>query len=439
MKFQTPKGTRDFMPEEAAKLQKVLDIVRSVFEKYGFAPIFTPMFEDFGLLSAKGGLGEAVKNEIYYFKDKADRELGLRFDLTMPLVRVIASNPQIPKPFKRYAISRVWRYDQPQAMRYREFWQADVDVVGSSSIIADVECIAATCESLERLGFQDFFIRINNRKIVQSIFEKSIGMNNIREAFRSIDKLGKIGDDGVKAELEEKAIDSKTITKIMKFLKISGSNNSIIIKLGKKYGQVDGLTELEDLLKFAKKFGMAKRLKIDLSLVRGLDYYTGCVFEVELGGGVSCGGGGRYDNLVKDIGGPDIAATGISMGISRIFEVMKNNKMFESLPSNTTRVFIANVDKKLLPEAIKVSKRLRNKAKGVLCQTDLMDRNLTKQLEYADSLGVDYVIIVGQKELKEGKYVLKDMKMKLEDRLKIGEIIKKFKKSQKSMDKSKKN
>jgi len=425
MKFQTPKGTKDYMPEQATKLQKLLDIVRSVFEKFGFAPLFTPAFENFGLLSAKGGLGEAVKDEIYYFKDKSNRELGLRFDLTMPLVRVIASNPQLKLPFKRYAIGRVWRYDQPQAMRYREFWQADVDVIGSRSIAADVECLAATCECLERLGFQDFFIRINNRKVVQSVFEKSIEGENIKEVFRAIDKLDKIGEEGVRAELEQKISDTRNIAKIIKFLKISGSNNAIIKKLRKKYGDVEGVAELEQLLKFAKEFGIAKRLKLDLSLVRGLDYYSGAVFEVELGEGVSCGGGGRYDNLVKDVGGSAVPATGISLGISRIFEVMKKNKMFERLPAATVRVFVANTDEKLLPEVVKVAKRLRKK--GVACQTDLMRRSLTKQLEYADSVGAEYVIIVGEKELKEGLYVLKDMKMKIEDRLKLGEIIKKLK------------
>lgn len=428
MKFQTPKGTRDLIGEDAKNMRKLLDIVRSVFEKFGFAPLFTPVFEDFGLLSAKGGLGEAVKDDIYYFKDKSDRELGLRFDLTMPLVRVVSSNPQFKLPFKRYAIGRVWRYDNPQAMRYREFWQADVDVVGSDSTAADVECLAATCECLERLGFQDFFIRINNRKVVQAVFEKSLAGENTRDIFRTIDKLDKIGEDGVKAELQQKVTDSRSVAKIIKFLKISGSNNAIIRKVRKKYGDVDGLAELEELLQLSKEFGIAKRLKIDLSLVRGLDYYTGAVFEVELGEGVSCGGGGRYDNLIKNVGGTQVPATGISLGISRIFELMKKNKMFDGIATGGVKVFVANTYEKLLPEAIKVAKRLRAKVKGVYCQTDLMDRRLTKQLEYADAVGMDYVVIVGEKELKEGKYVLKDMKLKIEDRLRLDEIIKKFRK-----------
>jgi histidyl-tRNA synthetase len=244
--------------------------------------------------------------------------------------------------------------------------------------------------------------------------------------------LDKIGEDGVKAELQQKVTDTRSVAKIIKFLKISGSNSAKIKKLQKKYGELEGLTELEKMLRLAKEFGIAKRLKFDLSLVRGLDYYTDAVFEVELGEGVSCGGGGRYDNLVKDVGGSAVPATGISLGISRILEVMKKNKMFDCLPS-AVRAFVANTDDKLLPQAVKVAKRLRKK--GIPCQTDSMGRNLTKQLEYADSIGVDYVVIVGERELKEGMYVLKNMKLKIEDRLKIGEIIKRLKSKSRKMGK----
>jgi len=422
MKFQPPRGTRDLMPEDAAKLEKVLDIVRSVFKKYGFLPLFTPAFEDFGLLSVKGGLGEAVKDEIYYFKDKSDRELGLRFDLTMPMVRVVASNPQLKLPFRRYATGSVWRYDRPQAMRFREFWQADVDIVGTKSVKADVECLAVVCECLERLGFQDYYIRVNNRKIAQRVFEKIVGAENIKEAFRSIDKLDKIGLDGVKAELEEKNISTKDV---MKFLKIKGTNKVVLRKL-KAYGKVDGVDELEEMLNFAKDFGMLKRLKIDVSLVRGLDYYTGNVFEVFLGENVSCGGGGRYDDLIEAVGGSPMPATGISLGISRIVEVMKGKDMFKPLFDSEFRVFVANVDDESFSSAIKTAAKLRKK--GIACETDSMQRNLSNQLEYADSVGVRYVVIVGKKEMASGKLKFKDMKNKTEDETTIGEIIKKLKK-----------
>lgn len=429
MKFQTAKGTRDYVGKDAAGLQKVIDVIRSVFVKYGFSPLFTPVFEDFGLLSSKGGLGEGVKDDIYYFKDKSDRELGLRFDLTMPLVRVIASNPQIPKPFKRYAIGRVWRYDNPQAMRYREFWQADIDTIGSGSMMAEAEYLAAICECLERLGFQDFFVRVNSRKIVQDVFKQIVGSEKIEDVFRAVDKMDKIGEDGVKGELVKKGIDKKSITKILKFLKTSGSNTAVLKKV-RKFGEIEGVDELDELLEYAKGFGIAKRLKVDVSVVRGLDYYTGPVFEVDLGVGVSCGAGGRYDNLVKNVGGSEMPATGISIGVSRIFEVMKNAKMIERL-MNEKSVFIAVTDKKLLPQAAKIAKKVR-KVDDMCVQTEVAERGLSKQLSYASNIKADYVIIVGEKELKEDKYVLKDMKLQNEDRMKLGEIVKKLKSMKRS-------
>lgn len=418
MKFQTPKGTRDYIQEDAENLQKVIDVIRSVFKTYGFSPLFTPAFEDFGLLSAKGGLGEGVKDDIYYFKDKSDRELGLRFDLTMPLVRVVASNPQIPKPFKRYALGTVWRYDNPQAMRYREFWQTDIDIIGSQSMAADAECIAVVCECLERLGFQDFYVRLNSRKLIQSVFSEQAG-DKIKDVLRIVDKKDKIGENGVREDLE-KILDKKAVSAIIKFLKISGGSSSILKKVKTKYGDSEGLRELEEIFEYSKGFGIAKRIKIDLSVVRGLDYYTGPVFEIEMGVGVSCGGGGRYDNLIRNVGGSDMAATGISIGVSRIFEVMKNANMFEKLGSDV-KVFVAVTDKKLMKEALKISRKIR-KLNGIECESEVSDRKLAKQLEYANSTGADYVVIVGENEIKEGKYVLKNMKMKFEDKLTIGEI-----------------
>jgi len=426
MEFQPPKGTRDYIGEDAVKLQKVLDVVRSVFERFGFTPLFTPAFEDFGLLSVKGGLGEAVKDEIYYFKDKSDRELGLRFDLTMPMVRVVASNPQLKKPFKRYAIGTVWRYENPQAARFREFWQADVDIIGSSSMQADAECVAIVCECLDKLGFKDYYVRLNNRKILQKIFEKLIGSDKVKDAFRSIDKLDKIGLDGVKAELEQKGIPAKDI---LKFLKIKGSNKSVLSKLRKMYGENEGVAETEKLLALAKKFGVEKRLVFDVSLVRGLDYYTGLLFEIYLGERFGCGGGGRYDKLVETVGGSALPATGISLGISRIVEVMKERDMFKPLLEGSTDVFVASVDEESFGSAVKIAAKLRKK--GIRCETDSSGNSLSKQLEYADSAGIDYVIIIGEKELKEGKLTLKDMKSKTESRIPLSEIVKSIKKLRK--------
>jgi histidyl-tRNA synthetase len=407
MKIQTPKGTRDFLPEEAINFFKLIGVVRKVFEEYGFDPIITPAFESFVLLAAKGGLGEAVKDEIYYFKDKSDRELGLRFDMTMPLARVISSNPQIPKPFKRYVIDKVWRYDNPQAMRWREFWQADIDVVGSNSVLADVECLAAVCKILSELGFKDYFIRVNSRKLLDNLLNKSVPENKILEVFRILDKQDKIGIEGVINELDSIGVEGKAIVKV-----ITDKNIDI--------SSFEGGNEIKELFGYAKAYGIDKRLKLDLSLVRGLEYYTGVVFEVYAGAEVSCGGGGRYDNLIEVVGGTRIPATGISLGLDRLFEVIKKKKMFE-VKRTETKVFVANVDEKMKIETIKIVQRLRNK--GVSCQTDLMNRNLSKQLQYADSLGIPYVVVVGEKEVKENKFKLKDMKKKTEKSLKLDEII----------------
>lgn len=416
------------MQKDAENMEKLLDVVRSIFRRFGFSPLFTPAFEDFGLLSVKGGLGEGVKDDIYYFKDKSDRELGLRFDLTMPMVRVVATNPQIKKPFRRYAIGRVWRYDQPQAMRYREFWQADVDIVGAESTVADAECLAVVCECMEQLGFKDFYIRVNNRKMLQNIFERAFEIdsaNKIKDVFRSIDKMDKIGEEGVEKELKEKGIKPKQIKKMMKFLKTRGSNAVVLKKLAKMYGEVDGLAELSELIKYAKQMKIAKSVKIDVSMVRGLDYYTDSVFEVELGEGVSCGGGGRYDALIQNVGGPEIAATGISLGISRIFQIMKDKEMFEKLDGRIPNVFVANVDEDVFDDALKIAAKLRKK--GIPTQTDSAGRNLGKQLEYANAIGIDYVVIVGKEELKQGKLTLKDMAAKSEDKLSLSDVIKKLK------------
>lgn len=406
MRFQPPKGTRDFLPEEAINFFKLIEIVRRIFEEYGFDPIITPAFESFELLAAKGGLGETVKNEIYYFKDKSDRELGLRFDMTMPLARVVSSNPQMTKPFKRYVIDKVWRYDNPQAMRWREFWQADVDVVGSDSVLADVECLAAVCKIFSELGFKEYFIRVSNRKLLDSLLAKLVPKNKIVEVFRILDKHEKIGIEEVKIELNSIGVDGKEVIKIL-----TDKTTDISSFVGGR--------EIKELFEYAKAYGIDEKLRLDLSLVRGLEYYTGMVFEVYAGAKVSCGGGGRYDNLVEVVGGMKMPATGISLGLDRIFEVMKEKKMFE-MKKTGTKVFVANVDEKMKIKAIEIGQQLRKKE--INCQTDLMDRDLTKQLEYADSLGIPFVIIVGEKELKEKKFKLKDMKKKSERELRLDEI-----------------
>src|SRR3989338_4101798 len=220
-KFQPVKGMRDFWPGEMVKRQFVLDIIRAVREKWGFLPMDTPSVESFELLAAKGGGGESIKKEIYYFKDQGDRELGLRFDLTVPTARLIASKLDLPLPFKRYQTGKVWRYDNPQAGRYREFQQFDLDIFGAAAAEADGEIIAATCDIFGSLGFENFVIRLNNRKLIEA-FVDFVGIKDVVDVFRSIDKLDKIGEEGVSKELKAKGLDEKKIGKILDFIKIQG-------------------------------------------------------------------------------------------------------------------------------------------------------------------------------------------------------------------------
>jgi len=410
MKFQPPKGTRDFMPEDAARFQGVWSVVADVFERYGFRPLYTPAFESLDLLMAKGGLGEAVKEEVYYFRDKSDRELGLRFDLTMPFARVVASNPQMPKPFKRYTIDRVWRYDNPQAMRWREFWQADIDTVGSKSRTADAEIISAACECLERLGFKDYYIRVNSRKFLDDKIGRSVPKEKIPQVFRILDKLDKIGEKEVVAELKKIGCDTKDVLDVIDNKEIAEKDE-----------------EIQELLDCLKDFGFEKRVRVDASLVRGLDYYTGLVFEVFLGSKVSCGGGGRYDNLIGKIGGQPTDAVGISLGIDRIMEAMKEQKIFSGNVSGT-KIFVANVDDSVRSEVIGVAQRLRSE--GISCQTNLTDRYLSKQLEFANSQGIQYVVIVGKEEIKMKRFKLRDMKANTQKELGIDAIVSMFKSAQ---------
>ena len=412
-RFQVLKGMRDLLPAEATKMQWVVDTCRQVFSRYGFQPLQTPAMEPFELLAAKSG--ESIRDEIYYFKDKAEREIGLRFDFTVPLGRVVASNPNLPKPFKRYQIGPVWRYDNPQAMRWREFWQADIDTVGSDSLLADLECLQAAVECMQALGFQDFRIRINNRALIEDfVTAKGVPEESIKDAFRSIDKLEKIGEATVTAELSQLGINAEWL---MPVLKLKG-NSKILAAFDKETLSERGkaaLAELRELLGLAKQLGIDNWLEVDLCLVRGLDYYTGLVYEIELPSArVSVGGGGRYNRLVADLGGPELPATGISLGLDRIVELLKTET------KSTPLIFVAAVSDGVRLPALKLAQSLR--AAGCRCATDVAGKNLTKQLAYADSIGASYSIIIGERELAGGTAKVRDMTAKTETEKTLKEL-----------------
>nr|MDO8099941.1 histidine--tRNA ligase [Candidatus Njordarchaeota archaeon] len=424
--LRTPIGTRDFLPEDMIAREYVIGIIKKVFEEYGYDPMETPAIEFGEVLKGKYGEEERL---IYEFKDRGGRDLALRYDLTVPLSRVVASNPQLPKPFKRYQISRVWRYDNPQRGRYREFWQCDIDIVGSKSMTADTEVIMVAVDVFRTLGFRDFQIRINNRKILDAICSYAgIDESQKMEALRSLDKVDKIGVQGIAEELKQKGLPDECIGKLLESTQVKGKPNEVLSYVSKKlsiYRQaVEGAEELREIVSILEELGVEeKSYSIDLGLARGLDYYTGPIFEIavtepKIG---SLSGGGRYDKLIGSFAGVDVPATGISFGLERIIDLMRELKMV-SLPKTKTLVVVSSIDEESSLEALRVAQRLRRA--GIPVRTDVMgERKITRQLKYADSLGIPYAIIVGRAEIEKAVFKLKLMEKREEKEMKIEKII----------------
>lgn len=402
-KFQPPRGTRDFLPEDMMKRQFIVDTARNVFEKWSFDPLDTPAFEDFELLTAKGG--EAIKDEIYYFKDKSDRDLGLRFDFTVPLARVVAGT-QLPKPFRRYQLGPVWRYDRPGSGRYREFWQADIDIVGAAGPEADAEVVACACTVLQKLNISNFFVRVNNRKIINAFLDQ---LSLKPDIMRTIDKLEKIGEEEVKKELKSKDVDEEKIKAMMKFIKIKDIDKAVSLIKDEK-GK-EGIDELYVLVKSLEKFGFF--VVVDMSLVRGLDYYTGNIFEImQQGSNLSITAGGRYDKMIEAFGGKPTPATGISLGVDRLANLVQLD-----FGKTKVDVCVVNVDGKSKSKCMEIAMQLREF--GVNVEYDIMDRTLAKQLEYANSKGIKFVIVIGEKEIKSSVVKLRNMESGTEKEIEL--------------------
>jgi len=422
--LRRPRGTRDFLPWDMIKRRFVVEIVRSIFELYGYDEIETPAFELLDVLTAK--CGPEMREQIYAFKDKAGRDLGLRFDLTVPLARVVASHPDLPKPFKRYCISRVWRYEEPQSGRFREFWQADADIVGSAKMDADAEVIAVAISCLKRLGMKNFRVRLNNRKILESI---AASANVERElwlgVFRAIDKLDKMGQEGVRRELEKLGLNGDQIVTIM--MQISRCGNLDAVEREVSHVLTDrgreGFNELAEIIGNLELYNCSEYVVVDLSLARGLDYYTGPIFEISAETDVNVGsvaGGGRYDNLIELLGGPPTPATGISLGIDRLVEVLSEANMLPTART-LTQIFVAYTNPSLKKEAIAAAEKLRSE--GIRVEVDVMGRKLDRQLKYADAKGIPYVVILGPQEVEKGVYRVKDMSAREERLMDLRELM----------------
>ena len=437
-----PKGTRDFGPSEMKKREYLFKIFKDTFSLYGFNALETPSMENINVLNGK--YGEEGDKLIFRILDSGDfikdidnieskdsnnlrKEIskkGLRYDLTVPFARYVSMNrDKITLPFKRYQIQNVWRADRPQKGRFREFYQCDVDYIGTKSIVCEAEIIDLVYSIFERLKIQDFSVKLNNRKVLFGIVETLSLQDDFDKICIIIDKIDKIGKDKFVEELKNINLSKSQIEKLNSVLFFDGSNDDKIkfLKdfLSKSSTGLEGINEIENLTKLSKEF------IFDINLARGLSYYTSSIFEVILDekniGSLS--GGGRYDDLTEIFGFKDISGIGISFGIERIYEIMKERNLFPDSINKKDTVLVCSMSEKYLDDSLKISSILRNNN----ISTDLYPDNpkLKKQLQYANNNDIPYVIIIGEDEVTSKLYTLKNMETGSQEKLGIDEIISK--------------
>ena len=425
-----PKGTRDFGPAEMAGRNYIFDTIRSVFKKYGFNPLETPSMENLSTLLGKyGDEGDKLLFKILNSGDAFSKvqpeelensnalslkvcEKGLRYDLTVPFARyVVQHQNELAFPFKRYQIQPVWRADRPQKGRYREFYQCDVDVIGSKSLINELELVQIVDEVFAKFGI-NVCIKINNRKVLQGLAEVIGHPDKLVDITVAIDKIDKIGLDAVKAELTERGIDEKGIATIEPVLTLSGTTAEKLATmkeiLASSEAGLKGLAELEELFGYIAVAGIRQEVEIDLSLARGLNYYTGAIFEVkakDFAIGSICGGG-RYDDLTGIFGLPGMSGVGISFGADRIYDVLQGLDKFPKEAIVGTKVLFSNMGDAEVAYTLPIIAGLR--AQGINCEIYPDKTKLKKQFDYAAKKNVPYFIIVGEQEVADGTVVIKN-------------------------------
>lgn len=448
-----PKGTRDFSPQEMVKRNYIFDTIKTVFKKYGYAEIQTPSMENLATLTGKyGDEGDKLIFKILNsgdFLSKVDEQLladknsqlttskisekALRYDLTVPFARyVVMHQNDIAFPFKRFQVQPVWRADRPQKGRYREFYQCDADVVGSPSLLNEAEFVLIYQEALSNLGLRDFTIKINNRKILSGIAEIIGKPELIVDMTVAIDKLDKIGLDGVSKELLERGFTDADIEQLKPVILLEGSNieklQSLKSVLADSEVGLKGIEEIETVFSYVSKLAtdnsqLTTQLELDITLARGLNYYTGCIFEVktnEVAMG-SIGGGGRYDDLTGMFGLKDLTGVGISFGADRIYDVLEELNLFPAAAAQGTKVLISNFDVVAEFYALPILQQLR--ASNIATELYPSSAKLKKQMSYADSKNIPFVILIGGDEMQSGKLTLKNMQSGEQQQLGIEAII----------------
>ncbi len=430
-----PKGTRDFLPQDVARRNYIFDTIKSVFKVYGFAPIETPSFELSSTLMGKyGEEGDRLIFRILNSGEKIKRadlsalqednlprfanslsEKALRYDLTVPFARfVVQHQNELTFPFKRYQIQAVWRADRPQHGRYQEFFQCDADVVGSDSLLCELELIQIFDAVLSQFNLPGFTIKINNRKLLTGIAELIGESEKLVDIVVAIDKLDKIGKEGVITELENKGISSKAIVAIQPLFDLQGSNkeklDKIAVFLSESKIGLKGVEELRNIFSLLDKIEFNhEKIEFDITLARGLNYYTGAIFEVlahDVKMGSICGGG-RYDDLTGLFGLKDLSGVGISFGADRIYDILKELDLFPNYLTEGLTVLFVNFGEIESEIALKLAVSLR--ANSIDCEVYPSPLKMQKQLKYANDRGVKFVAIIGEEEMKLGKIIIKIM------------------------------
>jgi len=447
MKPSIPKGTRDFTPAEMAKRNYIFDTIKEVFQRYGFKQIETPSMENLSTLMGKYGeegdkLLFKILNSGDWAKDLQDEELlgrnsikltnrisekGLRYDLTVPFARyVVQHRDEVTFPFKRFQIQPVWRADRPQKGRYREFYQCDADVVGSDSLIFEAEIVEMIDQTFRKFGFP-VTIKINNRKILAGIAEMVGAADKIIDITVAIDKMDKIGLDNVKKELMERGLDEGQIMKLEPVLMLSGSNEEKLAQLEQVLKGIEiaesGISEMREIFGYINDSDIENEVEIDLTLARGLNYYTGTILEVKAKGVEmgSISGGGRYDNLTGIFGLPGVSGVGFSFGADRIYDVLTMLDKFPEQAQSGTKLLFVAFDKAGIEYCLPLLRKVRRA--GIAAEIYPEPAKMKKQMGYANANNIPFVAIVGDNEMAEGKVMLKNMESGEQRLVSIEEMI----------------
>jgi histidyl-tRNA synthetase len=424
--FTLPRGMKDIEPEEMSRRLWLADKIRQVLRNYDFQMLEPSPVENLETLEAKSG--PVIRDEIYWFKDKAERNLGLRFDLTVGMTRMVANRFDLPEPIKISCVGGVWRYDEPQFARYRYFTQWDAEIYGVGDQSADAEVIALSSDILNSVGLKDHVVRISNRKLIEG-FLRSLGnlsQPELDNLIRIVDKMGKIGSEEAEREFTRAGLAKDKVKRILGFSDIGGEPDKVLGEMESKLPKGEmisqGFKELSGTVDRVESLGKKDKIKIDLGIVRGISYYDGTVFEAYDRDSEDVGavlGGGRFDRLCKIYGKRDMPATGVAGGFERLMLSLERKDLFPDLEDHV-QVFVVTVNQTVWNDAVKIVQQLRSK--DISTEYDLKQRPLSKQLEYANSLKAQVSIIVGPREIKEESVRLKDMKKGTEKNVKLSSL-----------------